>query len=269
LEGMTGEGGPGQLEINFKYSELLENCDNHIYFKQCIKHTLFKEGLGCTFMAKPFEEYSGSSFHVHISLYDQKGNNIFGPSLKVEENYEMEIGHEEKLKCSLQLIHFIGGIMKYIDEFFLIFAPYVNSYKRFKKYSCAPFYINTWSYESRFAAVRVVGNGENTHIEVRISAADANPYLVFTALLSMGMEGIKNKILPPEISIGDVYVDKGRTAAPKNLDRAIELFEKSEIAKVVFGKDYAEYLISYAKNEWELYENHISNFEINRYLDLV
>ncbi len=220
-----------------------------------------KNGMGCTFMAKPMIDKSGSSFHCHISLYDKlTGDNIFAGNDTITVR---------KTKFSSNLIYFIGGILKYIEEFFIIFAPFINSYKRFKKNSFAPYYINTWSVENRFATVRICGDEKNPHLEVRISSADANPYLVYATIIQLGLEGMKNKTLPPEVSVGNVYQATDRIAAPANLLIATTKFEKSEMARKIFGNDFCTYLANFSYNEWNLYEDHVSNYEINRYINIV
>jgi glutamine synthetase len=265
LEGLFNEDGPGQHEVNIRYSEVLNNCDNHIILKECIKHVCFVNNYGCTFMAKPFADRSGSSFHVHLSLYDkQSGRNIFAPT---EKDF-VEI-KEHNMKVSNNLIYFVGGVLKYMPELFLIYAPYINSYKRYKKGTFAPFFINTWSFENRFSTIRVIGKEENLRIEVRLAAADANPYLVNTAIFAAGFEGIRSRIEPPEISSGNVYNSKDRIAAPHNLEAAIKAFDDSAFAKKIFGVDFMEYLVNFSKHELYSYEDHISNYEINRYLDIV
>jgi glutamine synthetase len=265
LEGLFNEEGPGQFEINIKYCDTLEMCDNHVILKDCIKNVCFKSNRGCTFMAKPFSDKGGSSFHCHMSFYDKlTGGNIF-----TAREGDSHIIKEHGLKCSNNLLYFIGGVLKYLPELYVIYAPYVNSYKRYKKNSFAPFFINTWSVDNRFSTIRVIGKDDNIHIEMRLAGADANPYLVNAVIIACGFDGIKNKIHPPEISTGNIYQANGRIPAPHNLYSAVKLFERSEFAKKLFGVDYHEYLCKFSKYEWDSYETHISNYEINRYIDIV
>jgi glutamine synthetase len=176
LEGLFSENGPGQQEINIRYSDILNNSDKHCFLKQCVKNICYQNGYGCTFMAKPLIDKSGSSFHFHISLYDNLTvENLF--ISKGNEIYEIK-----NYKLSNNIIYFIGGIMKYNEEFFIIFAPYVNSYKRFKKNSFVPYSINTWSIENRFSTVRICGDDKDPHLERRISSADALILILYTLL---------------------------------------------------------------------------------------
>ena len=271
LEALFSEHGPGQHEINMKYGDILKNCDNHIFLKQCIKHTADQNGKGTTFMAKPFSDLSGSSCHVHISVYDEKtSKNIFeAPDDIQDPNYYLiKIGDKE-VPCHVQMIHFIGGILKYLEELFICYAPSINSYKRFKKYSFAPCYINTWCYDSKLSSVKVIGEGGSMHLEVRVGGADVNPYVLHSALICSGMKGIEENLVPPEIQTGNTYEKTGLVSAPTNLYEATKLFEKSEFSKEIFGEDFKECIVNQSYSEWNQFMDHVSQWEVNRYMDLI
>lgn len=268
LEGIMNEQGPGQQEINVKYGDILEICDNHVLIKQCIRHVANKNGYGSSFMAKTIIDRDGSSSHVHISLYDSETNkNLFSTINSKEEEYNLNLPELEK--CNIKMIYFIGGILKHLKDLFLIYAPNVNSYKRFQKDSFAAFYINTWSYDSRTSTVRIVGNGDSLHLEIRLAGADANPYLLLTTIIGSGLDGLKNSILPNKIVRGNVYLQKDDDfeIAPNNLYEAVQIFDNAKIAEDLFGKEYKNLLSAMAKKEWHDFCNHISNFEINRYIE--
>jgi glutamine synthetase len=272
LEQLFTEYAPGQHEINIRYDEALKNCDNHIYLKQCIKHTAYKNGFGCSFMAKIFPDKDGSSCHVHLSVMKEDGTNFFATSGNEEDNHTIELKERQKtIKCHQNMLYFIGGILKYFEDLFLIYAPTINSYKRFKKNSFAPYYINTWCYDSRTASVRVIGNDKTLHLEIRQAGADVNPYLLLSAIFASGMKGVEEKINPPPIILDNAYEKSGEeyVAPPRNIFEAIQLFKKSEFATEVFGKEVKDCLIAISENEWNEYCDHVSNFEIKRYLDLV
>ena len=270
LEGLFSEYGPGQQEINIKYNDALKNCDNHIFLKRCIKHTLYKKGMGCTFMAKPIAEYDGSSCHVHLSALNKDLKNIFLPSLKSEENHIIKSMKHGDVPVSKNFLYFIGGISKYMKELFLCYAPTVNSYKRYRLYSYAPYYVNTWCYDSKTGGLRVLGKGQNLRLEIRIAGADANPYILLTAIIASGMKGIEDKIVPRDMEIGDVYTksDEGLVRAPRNIFEAATFFEKSEFAKEIFGEGFKEFMVKQAMKQWEDYDNVVGAFEVNRYLDM-
>jgi glutamine synthetase len=269
LEGLFSEHGPGQQEINILYGEVINNCDSHMILKQCLKHTAHASGLGLSFMAKPYIDKDGCSSHVHISL-SKDGKNFFAPT-NSDYDYSIKINDKKSVKVSIDMMYFIGGLIKYVRELMLIYAPNVNSYKRYKKKSFAPVYINTWCYDSRFSTVRVIGSDDSLRIEFRISGSDVNPYLLLTAIIASGMKGIEDKIIPHEMDIDNDYNTEKYyyQKAPSNLYEAIGYFEKSEFAEEVFGKGFKQFIVMSSYQEWEAFENHISNFEINRYLDLV
>jgi glutamine synthetase len=267
LEGLFTEHGPGQHEVNIKYGEILSSSDNHVILKHCIKQTAKGMGIGCTFMAKTFIDQTGSSCHVHISTY-KNGNNFWAPSDNDSENYIIKT-EELEVKINKTYYYFIGGVIKYLPDLFLAYAPYVNSYKRFKKNSWAPFYLDTWAYDCRTSCLRIIGEGEKLHLELRIGSADANPYLAYSAVIASGMKGVEDKIIPPPMQVGNSYNKNDGVSPPKTLYEAIKLFEKSQFAEEVFGKDFRDLYVKMSYVEWDTFLNHVSAYEINRYLDTV
>jgi glutamine synthetase len=271
LEQLFTEHAPGQHEVNIRYDEALKNCDNHIYLKQCLKHTAYKNGYGCSFMAKIFPDKDGSSCHVHLSVNNEDGSNFFATSTNEDDNHTIELTEKKKtIRCHKNMLYFIGGILKYFKDLFLVYAPTINSYKRFKKNSFAPYYINTWCYDSRSASVRVIGNDKSLHLEVRQAGADVNPYLLLSAIFASGMKGVEDKINPPPIIEDNAYEKTGEQyiPPPKTIFEAIQCFKKSDFAEEVFGKAVKDCLVTISENEWNEYCDHVSNWEINRYLDL-
>ena len=138
IETTKGEASVGQHEINMKYSDALTQSDNALVLKCAMKAISEQNKATITFMAKPEIEKAGSSCHLHLSLYDKDGKNIF-----VGNDYKLT----EKQNCSNNLLYFLGGIMKYSLDTFIMFAPTVNSYKRYKSFSWAPTNLDSWSYE--------------------------------------------------------------------------------------------------------------------------
>lgn len=270
LELVFCEHGPGQQEINIRYDDSLNSADNHVLLKQCTKYTAFSNGLGASFMAKPYSEYDGCSAHIHISCY-KNGNSIFSPSENEEENYIIDVSDNRKIKCSKMMMHFIGGLCKHMHEMFLVFATNVNSYKRFKVNSFAPIHSNSWCYDSRTCGIRICGEGKSIHLEVRFAGADANPYMLPAIIIAAGLEGIENKIEPPSINKGNLYESKDDSLilCPTNILDAIKNFEKSDFCKKILGEEIFDYYIELGKTEWNLYNDHISSYEIKRFIDLV
>lgn len=268
LEGLFTEYGPGQHEINIKYDHILKNCDNLILLKQCIKHTVEKEGLGVFFMAKTFIDQSGSSCHVHFSCYDENNNNYFAPSFDEKVNTTIF----EDVKVHKSMLNFIAGICRYSKELSLCFAHTVNYYKRFnKKYRYAPMYVNTWCCDSKLSTVRIIGANDTFRIEFRLCGADVNPYILFTALFASGMKGIEENLEAQPMDESDLHEIKKDhySSPPDNIYEAAKLFMESSFAKEIFGHDFTEFYFNNAIKQWEDFDNHVSAFEVNRYLDLV
>ena len=200
VETSKGEAGTSQKEITIKYSDPMTMADHHVYYKNIIKHVANKFDKTVTFMAKPFQDQPGSSCHIHLSLFDKKGNNIF-------HGNDLVLCEKRHLTASKFMLYFLGGWMKHVLDVFPFYAPYVNSYKRFVSSSFAPANLTAWSVDNRTSPFRIVGHGQSLRIEFRIPGADVNPYLAFAASIVSGLDGIEKKIEPPKISLGNIYDD--------------------------------------------------------------
>lgn len=260
VETSKGEAGTSQHEINIGYSDPINMADNHLYYKNIIKHVADKQNKCVTFMAKPFQDQPGSSCHIHLSLFDKHGNNIF-------QGNEVTLCEKRHIKASKNMIYFLGGWMKNVLDVFPFYAPFVNSYKRFITSSWAPTNLTAWSIDNRTSPFRIVGEGQSLRIEFRIPGSDVNPYLAFAASIASGLEGIEKKIEPPKISVGNVYDDKSVVPAPKNLDRALDVFEKSDFAKQFLGEEILKHYTNIYRVESNLYNRIVSDWEIKRYFD--
>ena len=256
VENSKGEWGLGQHELNVQYAEILEMADRHIVYKQCLKELADSMGISVTFMAKYHEERAGSSCHIHISLWtDGKnafvGNKSFGP-----------------VKGSNIFAWFLGGWIAHVEDVMPFYASTVNAYKRYVDGSWAPTRL-AWSYDNRTAGFRVVGRGESLRIECRIPGADCNPYLAFAAALASGLDGIKNKIEPPEIFEGDIYAAKHLPRVPYTLSEAITKFEASEFAKKTFGEKVVKHYTHFFKTEQLAYNQSVTDWERKRYFERI
>jgi glutamine synthetase len=258
VENSKGEYGFGQHELNVKYNEVLAMADDHTVYKQCFKEVADQKKMSVTFMAKPHADQSGSSCHIHMSLWDtKKGTNAFdGP-------HELTGVH-----CSDTFRHFLGGWLKHTPELMPFFAPTINSYKRYQSASWAPTRL-AWSPDNRTAGFRVVGHGKSLRIECRLPGADANPYLAFAASLAAGLNGIENKIEPPAAVLGDVYSDQRVAHVPKTLNEAVHLFEHSELAKKAFGQDVVDHYVHYFREEIRSYNMAVTDWERKRYFEQI
>ena len=256
VENSKGEFGPGQHEINIKYAEALEAADRHVVFKQCMKELADSMGLSVTFMAKFAAEHPGSSCHIHFSLW-RDGKNAFAGKHRIE-----------RIDCSDTFRWFLGGWMKHVPDVMVFYAPTVNSYKRYVDSSWAPTRI-AWSYDNRTAGFRVVGEGPSLRIECRIPGADCNPYLAFAASLASGLDGIANRIEPPDHFSGDVYAAGDLPRVPYTLAEATEHFAASEFAKRAFGADVVEHYLHFFRDEQNAYNFAVTDWERKRYFERI
>lgn len=148
----------------------------------------------------------------------------------------------------------------------LLFAPYVNSYKRFRAGSFAPTAV-AWSYDNRTAGFRVVGHGKSLRVECRIPGADANPYLAFAATLAAGLDGIEKRIEPPPMFRGDAYAATTLPTVPRSLPEAIAAFENSPLFRDAFGEEVVEHLVHFARTEQRKFDEAVTSWERQRYLE--
>jgi glutamine synthetase len=257
VENSKGEWGSGQHELNIRYADSLTMADRHAIFKQCMKEIADSLGYSVTFMAKPSSDpAAGSSCHIHMSLW--LGNdNIFAG----EQQFGPVLGSDI-------FRWFLGGWMAHTAELMVFYAPTINSYKRYSDGSWAPTRI-AWSYDNRTAGFRVVGKGSSLRIECRIPGADVNPYLAYAAALASGLDGIANKIEPPEIFEGDIYAAQHLPRVPYTLEHAVELFERSDFAKQVFGAEVVEHYSHFYRMEIADYNRSVTDWERKRYFERI
>jgi len=256
VENSKGEWGLGQHELNVRYAEVIEMADRHVIYKQCLKELADKMDVSVTFMAKYHEDRAGSSCHIHMSLWQDEQNIFAG---------EEVVG---PVKGSNLFKWFLGGWIKHVPDVMPFYAPTVNSYKRFVDASWAPTRL-AWSYDNRTAGFRVVGKGNSLRIECRIPGADCNPYLAFAASLACGLEGIQNKIKPPEIFEGDVYASKSLPYIPTSLTEATNKFETSAFAKNTFGKSVVKHYTHFYRTEQQAYDQAVTDWERKRYFERI
>lgn len=253
---IISELGPGQFEVNLNHiNNPLHSADQAILFKRLIKGVARKHDFAASFMAKPYMEYSGNGFHVHFSLLDENGDNIF------------DNGGPEGTDV---LRHAIGGLMATMADSMLAFAPNLNSYRRFQKGAHAPTYAS-WGYENRTVALRVPESPNVARrIEHRVSGADANPYLVLASILSGALYGIENKIEPNAPVEGDAYsvFDEAR-ALPNTWDGAITAMESSQLVKSNLGELFVKVFTAAKRQEQATMAARISDVEYESYLGVL
>ena len=259
IEASHHEMAPAQHEIDLKYEEALETADNMVTFRMVVKTIAKRHGLHATFMPKPKYGINGSGMHLSMSL-SRDGENIFS-----DENDEHGLSQEA--------YYFIGGLMKHIKAITFITNPLVNSYKRLVPGYEAPTYI-AWSANNRTPLIRIPESRRSgKRIELRSPDASANPYLALAVCLAAGMEGIREKILPPkEISQNIFELNEeekkalGIECLPGSLMEAVEEFEKDAFIQKVLGEELSQKFIKAKKAEYDRYRSQVSEWEMNEYL---
>jgi glutamine synthetase len=256
VESSKGEWGLGQHELNVRYAEALQMADRHVVLKQCLKETADRAGLSVTFMAKFAQDRAGSSCHIHLSLWRDGRNAFAGDSA---------LG---PVKCSDDFRWFLGGWIAHAPDVMVFYAPTINSYKRYVDASWAPTRL-AWSYDNRTAGFRVVGEGPSLRIECRIPGADCNPYLAFAASIASGLEGVRNRIEPPECFTGDIYGARHLPRVPHTLREATDAFAASAFAKRAFGEEVVEHYTHFFRTEEGAYRAAVTDWERRRYFERI
>ncbi len=259
VESSKGEWGHGQQEINLKYTNFLEMADRHVLYKHAAKDIATQHDLGLTFMAKWDQQFAGSSFHLHASLWDLTGKTaLFAGNER--------FGTVGSVHSSPLFRWFLGGWMKHIREVFAFYAPYPASYKRYQAGSFAPTAIAI-SYDNRTGGFRVVGHGSSIHLECRAPGADANPYLAFAVTLAAGLDGIKNQIEPPDLFEGNLYAAQDLPQVPSSLLESIRELEKSSWAREVLGSEVVEHYLHFFRTEQHKFDQVVTSWERARYFE--
>ena len=249
VESVKGECNFGQHEIAFKYSDALSNCDNHVVYKNGAKEIASEEGYALTFMAKPNEK-EGNSSHIHLSFRGLDGSMVMVDE-KDKEQGMSDVGRQ-----------FVAGQIEHLREMTLLFAPNINSYKRFVPGSFAPTAIR-WGRDNRTCALRLVGHGPSLRLENRVAGGDVNPYLAVSGIIAAGLDGISKKMVLEPAFQGNAYAsDSARL--PSSMPEALELWENSSWIKEVFGPEVQAHYANMAKIEIAAYGKAITDWELFR-----
>jgi glutamine synthetase len=266
IEGYNREHGPGMYEMNLRYSDAVVAADRTMLFKTGVKEICHQLGFTASFMAKWNDQEDGSSGHSHMSLWDRaNGHNAF-----------WDEGNEGHMSETMR--QFLAGVLDKMPEFMALYAPVINSYKRYVEGTWAPLN-TTWGMDNRTCAVRIINVGRNAiRVENRVPGSDANFYLVFAATLASGLYGIERKLeLPPRLD-GNAYdqavvaaaLEQGRVKAlARNLTDSTNLLERSEIAREYLGDDFVEHFVATRRWEVKEYEKAVTNWDRRRYLELI
>lgn len=247
VEGAKGECNFGQHEVGFLYADAMTTADNHAVYKTVAKEIAAQQGKAITFMAK-YNEREGSSCHIHLSLRGQDGSTVFWDADKGERTPLYD--------------HFVAGVLATVADFTLLYAPNINSYKRFADGSFAPTTI-AWGNDNRTCAVRLVGSSGGARMENRIPGADVNPYLALAAMVAGGLHGIENELpLEPALE-GNAYTS-GRAKVPHTMRAARDAFASSEVARAALGDEVVDHYTNMADVELTAYDAAVTDWELFR-----
>ena len=245
IDTLIHEEGVAQMEINLRHGDPLALADQVFLFKRTIREAALKHETYATFMAKPIQGQPGSAMHIHQSVIDRKtGRNVFAN----------EDGSE-----SDAFRHFIGGMQKHVPSALVMFAPYVNSYRRLTQAASAP--VNTkWGYDNRTTAFRIPRSDPSSRrVENRIPSSDANPYLALAASLACGLIGMTERTEPEPPVSGTVNEDE--IELPRGLIEAVGLFEEDEALRTLLGEPFVTTYAAIKKAEFETFMEVISPWE--------
>lgn len=247
-ESAKGECNFGQHEIAFRYADALTCADNHVIYKNGAKEIAAQEGMAITFMAKP-NAREGNSCHIHFSLRGRDGRSAMlgdGP------------GH-----LSVTGERVLAGLLATMRDFSLLFAPNINSYKRYQPGTFAPTALR-WGVDNRTCALRMAGHGQGMRVENRVPGGDVNPYLAIAALVAGALHGIERELeLEPEFT-GNAYEDGAAPRVPGTLREAQQLWVGSDVAREAFGADVVGHYDNMARVELAAFDAAVTDWELRR-----
>ena len=259
IEASHHEVSAGQHEIDFKYADALKAADNIITFKYAVKAIANIYGVHATFMPKPIYGINGSGMHCNLSLFKDGKNLFYAP----DAHYQL----------SKEALYSIGGVLKHVCAFTAVTNPIVNSYKRIVPGFEAPVYL-AWSLANRSALIRVPAKrGDATRIELRSPDPSCNPYLALSAILGAILDGIENKIEPPEQVEENIYEMSPKelkaaniNSLPGTLYEAVELLKKDDVIKDSLGEHILNEFVTSKNIEWDRYRTYVTQWELDSYL---
>ncbi|WP_027950308.1 glutamine synthetase family protein [Haliea salexigens] len=246
VDTLIKEGAPSQYEINLLHcADALKACDQAVMLRRLIRGVARKHSLRATFMAKPFGDLAGNGMHVHCSVLDADGNNLFDDGTDTG---------------TPQLRQAIAGCLASMEDCMLLFAPHLNSYRRFRRGTHAP-EAPCWGYENRTVSVRVPADQPAaTRLEHRLAGADAHPHLVVAAILAGMLHGIEHQLEPPPPVAGNAYDQVARTL-PRYWPDAVERFRKSSFIREHFGAEFQRVFTLMKEQEMHEFDRQVTPLE--------
>lgn len=242
-DGASSEYAPGQLEVNLQHhADAQLACHQALQLKRLVKAVAAEQGMEATFMPRPFLDEAGSGMHIHVSLIDEQGANVFDD--------------EAKLTAA------VAGALGYAGDFTLLAAPHANSYRRLRREGFAPV-SKTWGYNNRTVAVRIPTG--QPRIEYRVAGADANPYLLVAATVAALLDGIQSRMTPPEPVSGNAY-DEDAPLLPLSWEKSLDTFTRSRWCKAALGEDFCRFYEIVKSAELREFQRTITPLEYEWYL---
>ncbi len=253
VETLIHEAGAGQMEINFAHGDPLELADRVFLFKRAVRETALRHGIFATFMAKPMEHEPGSAMHIHQSVVDkQSGANVFS---------------NPDGSASPLFFNYLAGLEKYVPQAMLMFAPYVNSYRRLSRFMSAPTNVR-WGYDNRSCGIRIPNSdATNRRVENRVPGVDVNPYLAMAATLACGYLGMVDQLTPTDPTPGSA--EHVHDELPRNLEDAISRMRGCQPLREIMGKLFVDAFCEVKELEFATYSRVISSWEREHLMLLV
>ena len=252
VDTLAHEEGIAQFEINFKHGEPLSVADQSLMYKRCVREAANRRNVVATFMAKPIQQQPGSSMHIHASILNRDGHNLFQSKSETQSKY---------------LQHFVGGIQRYLPESLLFFLPNINSFRRANSLQSN---VNIhWGEYNRTVGIRIPDKARSpaARIELRVPGSDANPYLAFAALLLAGLNGLNQKIEPlPPVR---VHFEDSDTGLPTHIEDALTRMNESTMLRETMGNQFIDLYIATKMTELENHRHVISQWERRHLLHTV
>lgn len=245
VESAKGECNLGQHEIAFKYDDAVTTCDNHVVYKTAAKEIAAQEGVSVTFMAK-YNEREGSSCHIHLSFRSLDGAPVMADDSAPDGL--SDLGR-----------HYIAGQLAHAAELTLLFAPQINSYKRFQPGTFAPTALE-WGRDNRSCSFRLVGHGPSLRLENRIPGGDVNPYLAVAGMIAAGLDGIDKQIPLRPAFVGNAY-ESDSEHVPATMSEALELWESSAWVRETFGAEVQDHYANMARIELAAFNSAVTDWE--------
>jgi glutamine synthetase len=272
IEGWHTESGPGVFEAALEFCEVRQMADKASLFKYVVKSLGSQYGIQPCFMAKPREGLPGNSGHMHISIVDKAGKNLFARDATDPNPPYADLANVSDLGR-----HFLAGLLDGLADVMPIVAPTINSYKRLVENFWAPVTVS-WGLEHRAASIRLIApptaSAKATRFEVRVPGADANASFVLAAILGLGWRGVEKKLaipVPPLSKGQDVggSADKGVRLAKSLKEATVTFARKESVAREVFGDEFVDHFAGTREHEVRLWDEAVTDWEVKRYIETI